>query len=115
MYRRGLQTPVQRLVQVIPAMYETAARAAKRERRPDHQRETDLLCEFLSLQEGIGRFGGGHRNAQGDHPLTEFLTVLRLIDRLDVYTDEPDPVFFPDTQVFRLFGEVQRRLPAHSR
>ena len=50
-----------------------------------------------------------------NHPLAEFLPILRLLNSFYVDPDEANIVFFPDAEFFSLFGEVQRRLTTHRR
>src|ERR1700743_3764476 len=115
MDRGGLEPAIEGFVEVFFAMYETATGASEREGWPDHQRETDLLRKFLSFQVGVGRLRRRDGDAEFDHPLPELLAVFSLVTRLDVDANQSDIVFFPDTQVFRLFCQIQGRLSAHRR
>ena len=115
MNRGGLEPPVKGFIQFILVMNKAAAGAPEGERRSDHQRETYLLGKFFPFEEGICRFGSGDRHPQSDHPLAELFPVFCLVNRLDVHTDQPDSILFPDAQVFRLFSQVERCLTAHGR
>ena len=89
------QATVQRLIQVIFGMNETAAGATKRKRRTDHQRKSDLLGKFFPFKERVGRTGRRYRHAQLNHPLAELFPVFRFIDGFNINPNYFYVVFIP--------------------
>src|SRR5690606_8892658 len=107
---RCLQSTVKGLIQVILIVYKTSTGSTQGKRGAYYKGETNFLRKFLSFEEGVGCFSRCYFYAQLNHPLAKLFAVLSLVDGFDVHTNQPHIIFFPNSQVLRLLGEVERGL-----
>src|SRR5690606_33765623 len=115
MCRRGLQPTAKRRFEFFFFMYESASGTTQCVRRPDNQRESDLLGGFFPFKERVGDFGCGHADTDFDHQLAELFPVLGFLDGCDVDTDDLYIIFFPKPALGSLDAQVECCLPTHGR
>ena len=113
--RAGGKAGIQGLIQFFLGEHDASAGTTQGEGRTQHEGEPDLLRKLFSFEKGVGDLGRANRNIHFDHPLAEFLPVFRLVNSLDIHTDQPYPVLFPDTQLIHFFAKVEGGLSAHGR
>ena len=111
--RRDVQCAGQQLIELLRVVHHGRPRPTERERRPDAQRETELLRGLLALEEALRRGLRRHRHADFAHQLAEALAVLGDVDRVDVDPDHLHPILLPDAHLLAGDREVQRGLAAH--
>ena len=92
-----------------------AARSTQRERRPNHQRESQLIAEPQCVLRVVHQ--GGRRHLQPDLStgILEPQTVFRNLDGAQRGADHFHFVFFEDAAFGELHGQIEGRLPPDCR
>ena len=101
--------------QVLLVIREAGAEPAHGEARADDQRVAELLGTVDEFVHGVADEGCCDIGAGLEDELLEDLTVLALVDRLEVRPDQLDVVLVEDAVVVEFDGGVQSRLSAQRR
>ena len=113
--RAGVETDRRQSPQLVGVGGDAGARAAEDERRPDDDREADVVRDGHDLVERVGEARGRDGETDLGHGRLELLAVLGRVDRLGVGADELDAVLGEHAAFDELHGQVERGLTAERR
>ena len=113
--RRRFQPALADGEEFLAVVGDATARAAERERRPDHGRITDHRLHLERFLERVGERGARTLEPDALHRELEFLAVLRLVDRLLARADHLDAVLLEHAVLREIERAVERSLAAHRR
>ena len=94
---------------------DRAARAAQRERGPDHQRESQLVTETQRILGVIHQRRRRHLKPNLPAGILEPQAVLGHLNGAKRGTDHFHLIFFEDAALGKLYGQIERRLSADGR
>ena len=110
---RGFEAPLGDVHVFFAIVGDTAARAAKREGRPDDGRKLDVVERVLRLGEVLGQLRARGRKPDLGHRLAEQQAILGLVDGMGLGADHLDVELFERAVAEELERGVERGLPAH--
>src|SRR5262249_1911273 len=113
--RRLAQRPRDPLVELLAAPGDRGAGAAEREARADDRRDAGIADDAARVLERACVARARELEADALHRLAEAIAVLRLVDRLELRTDELDTVPLERAGAGEVDREVQRGLAAERR
>jgi len=112
---RLLQRPADELVKILLAERNAASRATQSETRANDCGNAGLRDHLSRFFEGGGNSGEGNRQPDAPHRLCEQLSVLGLVDGIEVRTDELDSVAIEHPRLVEMNRQIQRSLAADRR
>ena len=115
MYRRKLQSVLQKLQELFLVVGKAAAGTAQGEGRSQYHRIADILCCPDAFLHAGGDLGTDHRLSQALAELLEELTVLGLFDALEGGSQDLHLALLQNALLGQLYRHVQTGLSAQSR
>ncbi len=113
--RRGFQSALADLDELLAVVGDAAAAAAHREGRADHRREAQHLLHLQRFFHAVRDRRTGRGQPDAGHRLLEFFAVFGLVYGFPARAYHLDAVFFQHSMFGQVQRAVQRGLPAHRR
>ena len=82
--------------------------------RAYYEWEANGLSSFHTLEERVGDIAWGNLHPEFQDMITKGFAVFGQFDSSDIYADEADIIFFPDTTFVGFYSQVECGLATHS-
>jgi len=105
--RRLIERPLRHSIEILVSLADPAPRAPHRKARPNDRRELRSLQNLPGLTDRGRDTGCRHAETNAIHRIAEQLSILCLVDRLEVRTDESDAVPFEYARLGQIDREVE--------
>ena len=111
-HRAGVQRRSDGLGKFLAVVGDRAARAAQRERRPDHHRIAELVGQLQRVRRVVHQRRGRHIEADLAAGVLEPQAVFGHFDGAQRRADQFHAVLFEHAALGQFHGQIQRRLAA---